>query len=183
MVAMTLKVISTVLPGVLIIEPVIHGDSRGFFLETWRQDQYRELGIQEDFVQDNHSRSGRHVLRGLHLQRKQPQGKLVRVARGSVFDVAADVNPRSATFGKWVGAELSDENLRQFYVPPGYAHGFCVLSEMADFLYKCTAYYDYADETGVRWDDPDIAVNWPVEQPLLSNRDKALPFLKDFLKG
>lgn len=179
---MTLKAIQTILPGVLIIEPVIHGDSRGFFLETWRDDEYHALGIAESFVQDNHSRSSKSVLRGLHLQRKRPQGKLVRVARGSVFDVAVDINPGSPTFMKWVGIELSDENLRQFYVPPGYAHGFCVLSDVADFLYKCTAYYDRADEVGVRWDDPEIAVDWPFKQPLLSDRDKALPLLKDYLR-
>lgn len=177
------RVIETILPGVLIIEPVIHGDSRGFFMETWREDDYRALGIRERFVQDNHSRSGKFVLRGLHLQRQQPQGKLVRVARGSVFDVAVDVNPDSKTFKKWVGVEISDTNLRQFYVPPGYAHGFCVLSDVADFLYKCTAYYDRVDEVGVRWDDPDIAVEWPVKQPTLSERDKLLPFLKDFLRA
>lgn len=180
---MTLRAIQTILPGVLIIEPVIHGDSRGFFLETWRDDEYQALGIRENFVQDNHSRSGKSVLRGLHLQRKQPQGKLVRVARGSVFDVAADINPNSPTFRKWVGVELSDDNLRQFYVPPGYAHGFCVLSEVADFLYKCTAHYDRVDEVGVRWDDPEIAIGWPVKQPVLSERDKMLPFLKDYLNS
>lgn len=178
---MPIKVTETILPGVLILEPVVHGDSRGFFLETWREDQYQELGIREDFVQDNHSRSSRNVLRGLHLQRNKPQGKLVRVARGAVFDVAVDVNRNSPTFGKWVGVELSDENLRQFYVPPGYAHGFCVLSDVADFLYKCTAYYDHTDEVGVRWDDPDIGVQWPIKQPALSNRDKQLPLLRDFL--
>jgi len=178
---MKLRAIETVLPGVLIIEPVIHGDGRGFFLETWRDDEYRAMGVCESFVQDNHSRSGKSVLRGLHLQRKQPQGKLVRVARGCVFDVAVDINPNSPTFRKWVGVELSDDNLRQFYVPPGYAHGFCVISETADFLYKCTAYYNRADEVGVRWDDPEIAVEWPTRQPLLSERDRALPFLKEYL--
>jgi dTDP-4-dehydrorhamnose 3,5-epimerase len=179
---MLVKAIETILPGVLILEPVVHGDNRGFFLETWREDQYQALGIRENFVQDNHSRSGRHVLRGLHFQHNRPQGKLVRVARGSVFDVAVDINRSSPTFRKWVGVELSDENLRQFYVPPGYAHGFCVLSDVADFLYKCTAYYDRADEMGVRWDDPEIGVQWPVKQPALSDRDKQLPLLKDLLK-
>jgi dTDP-4-dehydrorhamnose 3,5-epimerase len=175
---MNIKVTETILPGALIIEPVVYGDSRGFFLETWRLDQYRDLGIKESFVQDNHSRSGKNVLRGLHLQKSNPQGKLVRVARGKVFDVAADINPVSATFGKWVGLELSDENLRQFYVPPGYAHGFCVLSDVADFLYRCTTYYSRDDEMGVRWDDPDLNINWPIKNPSLSEKDKALPFLK-----
>jgi dTDP-4-dehydrorhamnose 3,5-epimerase len=179
---MNVKVIETVLPGALIIEPKVYGDHRGFFLETWREDQYRSLGIKEKFVQDNHSRSAKNVLRGLHLQKKNPQGKLVRVARGSVYDVAADIDPCSPTFGKWVGIELNDENLRQFYVPPGYAHGFCVLSEMADFLYRCTDYYSPADESGVRWDDPELAIPWPVSHPALSDKDKLLPFLKE-LKG
>lgn len=175
---LNIKIIETVLPGALIIEPVIYGDSRGFFLETWRQDQYRDLGIKETFVQDNHSRSGRNVLRGLHLQKNNPQGKLVRIARGAVFDVAADINPKSPTFGKWVGVELNDENLKQFYVPPGYVHGFCVLSDVADFLYRCTEYYDPRDEAGVRWDDPDLAIAWPIKNPSLSEKDKLLPFLK-----
>lgn len=179
---MAVKAIETVLPGVLILEPMVHGDSRGFFLETWREDQYQALGIGENFVQDNHSRSSRAVLRGLHFQQNRPQGKLVRVSRGAVFDVAVDINQDSPTFRKWVGVELSDENLRQFYVPPGYAHGFCVLSDVADFIYKCTAYYDRADEMGVRWDDPEIAVQWPITQPALSERDKQLPLLKDLLK-
>lgn len=169
----------TVLPGVIIIEPTVFGDSRGFFLETWRDDQYRDLGIKETFVQDNHSRSSKHVLRGMHLQKNNPQGKLVRVARGVVFDVAADINPKSPTYGKWVGVELSDENLRQFYVPPGYAHGFCVLSDVADFLYRCSTYYSRNDEMGVRWDDPDLKIDWPITNPSLSEKDKILPSLKE----
>lgn len=176
---MNIKAIKTILPGVLIIEPVVHGDSRGFFLETWRDDQYRDLGMEVSFLQDNHSRSGKNVLRGLHLQRNNPQGKLVRVSRGAVFDVAADINPASPTFGKWVGAELSDENFRQFYVPPGYAHGFCVLSDVVDFLYKCTAYYNRDDEIGVRWDDPDLNITWPIQKPSLSDKDKLLPLLRE----
>jgi dTDP-4-dehydrorhamnose 3,5-epimerase len=176
---MNIKVTDTILPGVLIFEPVVFGDSRGFFLETWRDDQYRNLGIKESFVQDNHSRSSKHVLRGMHLQKSDPQGKLVRVARGVVFDVAADINPKSPTFGKWVGVELSDENFRQFYVPPGYAHGFCVLSDIADFLYRCTTYYNRNDEMGVRWDDPDLNIDWPVNNPSLSEKDKVLPSLKE----
>lgn len=176
---MTARIRETALPGVLVIEPVVHGDSRGFFLETWKDNQYRDFGIRETFVQDNHSRSGKNVLRGVHLQRKNPQGKLVRVARGAVYDVAADINPRSPTFRRWVGVELNDTNLWQLYVPPGYAHGFCVLSDMVDFLYKVTAYYDRADEIGVRWDDPDLAIAWPIQTPLLSERDKMLPLLRD----
>lgn len=173
------KVVETVLPGALIIEPKVFGDSRGFFMETWRADQYREIGIRETFVQDNHSRSARHVLRGMHFQKKNPQGKLVRVTSGVVFDVAVDINPLSPTYRRWVGVELSDSNYRQFYVPPGYAHGFCVLSESADFLYKCTAYYDGSDEGGLRWNDPEIGIDWPVRHPILSEKDSALPLLRD----
>lgn len=172
-----MKVIETVLPGVLILEPKVHGDSRGFFQETWREDSYNNIGI-PTFVQDNHSRSSRGVLRGLHAQRLQPQGKLVRVSRGAVFDVAADINPASPTFGKHVAVELSDENHRQLYIPPGYAHGFCVLSETADFLYKCTMYYQPGDEIGVLWNDTDIAVAWPIAEPQLSDKDKNLPTLR-----
>ena len=173
-----MKVIETVLPGVLILEPKVHGDSRGFFQETWREDSYNNIGI-PTFVQDNHSRSTRGVLRGLHAQRLQPQGKLVRVSRGAVFDVAADINPASPTFGKHVAVELSDENHRQLYIPPGYAHGFCVLSETADFLYKCTDYYQPGDEIGVLWNDADIAVAWPIAEPQLSDKDKNLPTLRE----
>ena len=173
-----MKVIETVLPGVLILEPKVHGDSRGFFQETWRADSYNNIGIPE-FVQDNHSRSVRGVLRGLHAQRLQPQGKLVRVSRGAVFDVAADINPTSPTFGKHVAVELSDSNHRQLYIPPGYAHGFCVLSEDADFLYKCTEYYQPGDEIGVLWNDKDIAIAWPMAEPQLSDKDKNLPTLRE----
>lgn len=172
-----MRVIETILPGVLILEPKVHGDSRGFFQETWREDSYNTIGI-PPFVQDNHSRSSKGVLRGLHAQRLRPQGKLVRVSRGAVFDVAADINPHSPTFGKHVAVELSDENHRQFYVPPGYAHGFCVLSDDADFLYKCTEYYQPGDEIGVLWNDPDIAIPWPVSEPQLSAKDAALPTLQ-----
>lgn len=171
-----MRVIETILPGVLILEPKVHGDHRGFFQETWREDTYNNIGI-PSFVQDNHSRSAKGVLRGLHAQRSQPQGKLVRVSRGTVFDVAVDINPHSATFGKHVGVELSDTNHRQFYVPPGYAHGFCVVSDDADFLYKCTEYYQPGDEIGVLWNDPAIGIQWPISNPLLSAKDEALPTL------
>ena len=179
-----MKVIETQLPGVRIIEPRVHGDSRGFFVETFQAERYRrEAGIELAFVQDNHSRSGRGVLRGMHSQRSRPQGKLVRVARGEVFDVAVDVDPRSATFGKWVGVTLSDENCRQFWVPPGYAHGFVVLSEIADFEYKCTDYYDPGDEIGVMWNDPDVGIDWPLQNPLLSAKDQKLPSLAQLKAG
>lgn len=171
-----MRVIETVLPGVLILEPKVHGDSRGFFQETWRADTYNNIGI-PPFVQDNHSRSSKGVLRGLHAQRLRPQGKLVRVSRGTVFDVAVDINPHSSTFGQHVAVELSDSNHRQFYIPPGYAHGFCVVSDDADFLYKCTEYYQPGDEIGVLWNDPAIGIQWPITHPLLSAKDEALPTL------
>jgi dTDP-4-dehydrorhamnose 3,5-epimerase len=173
-----LKVIETRLPGVLIIEPVVHGDARGFFVESFQVDRYRrEAGIDLPFVQDNHSRSARGVLRGLHAQNPYAQGKLVRVATGSVFDVAVDIDPRSATFGQWVGVELSDTNHRQIWVPPGYAHGFQVLSELADFEYKCTDLYHPETEVGVIWNDPDIGIEWPGSDPRLSAKDLKLPTL------
>lgn len=173
-----MKVIPTHLDGVVIIEPEVFGDERGFFLETFQQQRYVDAGIEHPFVQDNHSRSGRGVLRGLHAQRDKPQGKLVRVARGAVFDVAVDINPHSTTFAQWVGVELSDSNHRQLWVPPGYAHGFVVLSEVADFEYKCTDFYDASDEIGVRWDDPDIGIDWPIKTPRLSEKDSQLPLLE-----
>lgn len=179
-----LVVHETALPGVLILEPRMFGDARGFFLESFQRERYRELaGIEAEFVQDNHSRSCHGVLRGLHAQRRRPQGKLVRVSRGCVFDVVVDIDPGSPTFGGWVGVELSDENHRQCWVPPGYAHGFLVLSEIADFEYKCTEYYDPADEIGVLWNDPDIGIEWPLGDPLLSAKDAALPRLAALAGG
>jgi len=175
------KVTETKLPGVRIIDPKIHGDERGFFLETFHQDRYRlEAGIDLPFVQDNHSRSSRGVLRGLHAQRRHPQGKLVRVTRGEVFDVAVDIAPASPTFGRWVGVILSDVNHRQLWVPPGYAHGFVVLSEVADFVYRCTEYYRPDDEIGLLWNDPQVGIEWPIEAPRLAARDLALPPLSSF---
>ena len=176
-----MKVIETTLAGVLIIEPRVFGDARGFFLETFSETRYAEYGIPPQgcrFVQDNHSRSRRGVLRGLHYQIRQPQGKLVRVATGSVYDVVADVHPESSTFGQWVGIELSEHNHRQLWVPPGYAHGFCVLSEIADFEYKCTAPYNPHDEGGIVWNDAGLAITWPIDQPLVSEKDALLPTLK-----
>lgn len=178
-----MKVIETKLPGVLIIEPKAFGDHRGFFLETFQVERYREHGIDLPFVQDNHSRSARGVLRGLHFQRKRPQGKLVSVSRGAVYDVAVDIDPQSATCGQFVGVELNDENHRQLWVPPGYAHGFCVLSEVADFQYKCTDYYQPEDEGGLLWNDPDVGIPWPVAEPQLSAKDQLNPRLRDLLSG
>lgn len=179
-----MNVIETDLPGVVIVEPRVFGDPRGFFLETWHQARFAaHPQLPRTFVQDNHSRSIRGVLRGMHLQVRHPQGKLVRVSRGCTFDVAADVDPTSRTFGRWVGVELSDVNHRQLYIPPGYAHGFCVLSEFADFEYKCTQFYHPEDERGIAWNDEQLAIDWPIKHPTLSNRDAANPTLHEFLKS
>ncbi|WLQ15472.1 dTDP-4-dehydrorhamnose 3,5-epimerase [Hahella aquimaris] len=179
-----MKVIHTKLSGVVIIEPKVFGDHRGFFIETYQAARYRdEAGIDLEFVQDNHSRSGRGVLRGLHFQKTKPQGKLVRVTQGEVFDVAVDLRKGSPTYGQWEGVILSGENHLQFYVPPGFAHGFCVLSDTADFQYKCTDYYDPSDEGGLIWNDPDVGVAWPIESPNLSQKDLALPTLRDIGGG
>jgi dTDP-4-dehydrorhamnose 3,5-epimerase len=172
-----LQAIPTALPGVLILEPRVFGDERGFFLESFNQQAFdAAVGQHVAFVQDNHSRSARGVLRGLHFQKPpHAQGKLVRVVQGRVFDVAADVDPASPTFGRWVGVELSETNHRQLWIPPGYAHGFLVLSDSADFLYKTTAYYAPQHEGGVRWDDPRLAIAWPLQgtEPTLSGKDAA----------
>jgi dTDP-4-dehydrorhamnose 3,5-epimerase len=167
------------LPGVLLLEPKVYGDERGFFLETWQARRYAEAGVPERFVQDNLSRSGKNVLRGLHYQIRRPQGKLVSVIEGEVFDVAADVDPGSETFGRWLGARLSGDNKRQLYVPPGYAHGFCVLSDSTFFIYKCTDYYAPDLERGVRWDDPRLAIDWPVDTPIVNERDAGWPTLEE----
>lgn len=175
-----MNLIKAKLPGVVIIEPKVFGDDRGFFLESYQKEKYQAAGIPLEFVQDNHSRSGKNVLRGLHFQRKKPQGKLVRVTAGEVYDVAVDINPESETFGEYVGVVLSGTNHKQLYVPPGYAHGFCVMSETADFQYKCTDYYDPSDEGGIIWNDPDVAIKWPVNKPSLSEKDKVNQTLKDY---
>ncbi len=176
----SVKFLQTDLPGVMVVEPDVHRDARGFFLETFHARRYREGGIPYDFVQDNHSRSVRDTLRGLHAQRTRPQGKLVRALRGEIFDVAVDIRPGSKTFGGWTAAVLSEENFRQMFVPPGFAHGFCVLSDLAEIEYKCTDFYDRSDEIGVLWDSAGI--DWPVKEPLLSAKDAALPRLED-LRG
>ena len=172
-----MKITTTALPGVLIIEPKAFGDARGFFLETFQSERYARAGITQPFVQDNHSRSQRGVLRGLHLQRSRPQGKLVSVSRGSVFDVAVDINPQSATFGEHVGIELNDDNHLQLWIPAGYAHGFCVLSDEAEFAYKVTANYAHGDEYSLAWNDETLAIPWPIESPLLSPKDADAPKL------
>ena len=174
-----MKVIETGLPGVLLLEPRVFGDERGFFLETYHQMRYQEAGIVHHFVQDNHSRSRQGVLRGLHYQLIQPQAKLVWVARGQLFDVAVDIRRGSPTFGRWVGCILDDHSLRQFYIPPGFAHGFCVLSEEADFVYKCTDYYHPQSEFGIAWNDPDIGIEWPMLKVMLSEKDAGNPRLAE----
>lgn len=173
-----MRVEETGLPGVVVIEPTIHGDHRGFFVETFRESILQAAGVPTRFVQENHSRSSKGVLRGLHYQLRCPQGKLVRVARGAVFDVAVDVRKGSPHFGKWYGTILDEESMRMMYVPPGFAHGFVVLSDCADFLYKCTDYYDPDSEQGVSWDDPDIGIEWPITDVKLSNKDLRHPLLK-----
>ena len=178
-----MNVVETQLPGLLIIEPKVFGDHRGFFKETFQIERYQEAGIDLSFVQDNHSRSQRGVLRGLHWQKTRPQGKLVSCSLGAVFDVAVDVDQNSPTFGTYVGVELSAENHRQLWIPPGYAHGFCVLSETADFQYKCTDLYIPEDEGGLIWNDPELGIQWPIESPSLSEKDLALPTLDEIRRG
>ncbi|HWE23427.1 MAG TPA: dTDP-4-dehydrorhamnose 3,5-epimerase [Myxococcales bacterium] len=174
-----MRVLPTQLPGVVVVEPDVFRDARGYFLETFHQQRYREAGISCSFVQENQSRSVRGTLRGMHAQLRKPQGKLVRVLQGEIFDVAVDVRPGSATFGKWTAERLSAESFRQMFVPPGFAHGFCVLSEFAEVAYSCTELYDRSDEIGFRWNDPAVGINWPIDRPLLSEKDAALPTLAE----
>ncbi|GKV82495.1 dTDP-4-dehydrorhamnose 3,5-epimerase [Pectobacterium carotovorum subsp. carotovorum] len=178
-----MQVIDTAIHGAKIVQPKVFGDARGFFLETFEKRRYQEmLDIDLDFVQDNHSRSTKSVLRGLHFQKTNPQGKLVRVVRGEVFDVAVDIRQDSPTYGKWHGVTLSEENKTQFWLPPGLAHGFVVLSDIADFEYKCTDYYDPSDEGCLLWNDPDLSIEWPISTPQLSEKDKLGKLLKDLAK-
>lgn len=169
----------TKLDGVIIVEPDVHRDDRGFFLETYHAGKYEEAGIALPFVQDNHSRSVKGTLRGLHAQWRRPQGKLVRVLEGAIFDVAADMRVGSPTHGEWVAVELSSDNFKQIYVPPGFLHGFVVVSDVAEVEYKCTDLYDPGGEVGVRWDDPAIGIEWPLAEPLLSGKDAQAPMLAD----
>jgi len=171
------RVEQTSIPGVLIIEPDVHRDGRGYFVETYRADKYLQAGIADAFVQDNQSRSAGGILRGLHLQLKQPQGKLIRVIEGEIYDIAVDVRRGSATFGQWLAVTLSGENFRQCYIPPGFAHGFYVVSAVADVEYKCTDVYDPTGELGIAWNDPALAIPWPNPAPILSARDQNHPTL------
>lgn len=175
--------IETDLPGVLVFEPVMHGDERGFFMETWNHARYSEAGLDVVFRQSNLSSSASGVLRGLHYQWPNPQGKLVSVLTGKVFDVAVDIRVGSATFGQWVGETLSGDNHRQLYVPEGFAHGFCVLSDSAIFSYQCTRVYEPENDRVVRWDDPQIGIKWPITAPQLSDKDRAAPLLADLAQS
>ena len=174
-----MKVIETDLPGVLIIEPKVLLDARGFFVETYQKERYQSMGITPEFVQDNVSFSAKDVLRGVHSQNPHPQGKLVQVLQGAVWDVAVDIRRNSSHFGRWTAVTLTSETKNQFYIPPGFAHGFCVLSETALFAYKCTDFYFPGNEVGFRWDDPEVGIKWPVAAPLLSPKDIALPLLRE----
>lgn len=174
-----MKIHDTDLPGVLLIEPDVFGDARGSFMESWTERRYAQAGIDASFVQDNVSRSKAGVLRGLHLQHPHAQGKLIQVLAGEVFDVAVDLRVDSPMFGQWYGATLSAENARQLWIPAGFAHGFCVVCDEATFLYKCTDYYVPQSEIGVIWNDPDVAIKWPVDEPIVSEKDNALPRLSE----
>jgi dTDP-4-dehydrorhamnose 3,5-epimerase len=173
------KFVPAEIPGVIIVEPDVHTDVRGFFLETYHAEKYRTGGIVDVFVQDNHSRSAGGTIRGLHLQFRRPQGKLIHVIEGSIFDVAVDVRRGSPTFGKWVGVTLSADNFKQCYIPKGFAHGFAVTSPIAQVEYKCTDVYDASSEIGIAWNDPDLGITWPIADPVLSERDKRHPRLAD----
>lgn len=174
-----MNISTTKLPGVLLIEPKVFQDDRGFFLESYNKERYQEAGIKYEFVQDNHSKSAQNVLRGLHFQINTPQGKLVRVTEGVIYDVIADINPHSDSYGEYIGIELDAQKHNQIYIPPGYAHGFCVLTPTAQFNYKCTDYYNPADEGGVMWNDPLLDINWPINVPILSAKDKLYQPLKN----
>jgi dTDP-4-dehydrorhamnose 3,5-epimerase len=171
--------LETQLDGVVLIESEVHGDERGFLVETFRDDGWRELGVGVEFVQENHSRSGRGILRGLHFQTRPGQAKLVRCIRGRIWDVAVDLRHDSPTYRRWEGYELDDELHRQLFVPAGFGHGFCVLSDQADVAYKLSSYYDPATEAGIAWDDPDVGVEWPISDPILSQRDRTAPRLAE----
>ncbi len=171
--------LETQLDGVVLIEPEVHGDERGFLVETFRDDGWRELGVEVEFVQENHSRSGRGILRGLHFQTRPGQAKLVRCLRGLIWDVAVDLRRDSPTHRRWEGYELDDARHRQLFVPAGFGHGFCVLSDQADVAYKLSSYYDPTTEAGIAWDDPDVRVEWPISEPILSERDRTAPRLAE----
>jgi len=173
-----MKIVKTPIPDLLLIEPRVFADERGFFLETFRRRGFEDQGIGLEFVQDNHSRSRKGVLRGLHFQKNYPQGKLIYVISGAIFDVALDIRRESPSFGLWHGAVLSDENHHQLWIPPGFAHGFCVMSEKVDLVYKCTDYYHPEDEGGIIWNDPELKIEWPIANPIVSEKDSKNPTLR-----
>lgn len=175
-----MEVTHTSLAGCIIIKPRVFGDDRGFFMETFQSEKYKKIGIDLDFVQDNRSRSTKNVLRGLHFQKTKPQGKLVTVTSGEVLDVAVDLRPDSPTFGQYESVILNEDNKLQFYVPPGFAHGFCVLSDVADFQYKCTDFYDPSDEGGIIWNDETLNIDWKIEKPIISSKDSLQETFKSF---
>ena len=178
-----MEVVKTPIEGVLLIKPQVFGDQRGYFVETWQKERYEAAGINLPFVQDNHSKSTKGILRGLHFQKQHPQGKLVMVSLAVLFDVAVDIRKGSPTFGKWFGAILNQENQNQLWIPPGMAHGFVVLSDVAHFHYKCTDFYHPGDEGSIRWNDPTIGIDWPYKkEPVLSAKDQIAPFFKDALE-
>lgn len=174
-----MKIVAQPMVGALIIEPKLFGDERGFFLENFHKQRYAEHGVVEEFVQDNHSRSAKNILRGLHFTKNHPQAQILTVMRGRIFDVVVDIRKSSSTFGKWFGTELSDEGPRQIYMAHGFAHGFCVLSDYADLHYKVSRLYDPHDEGGLRWNDPKVGINWPIDAPIVSERDCQHPLLED----
>jgi dTDP-4-dehydrorhamnose 3,5-epimerase len=174
-----MNVVTTTLEGIVIIEPEVFDDSRGYFMETYQVDRYHNAGFQESFVQDNLSFSTKGTLRGLHFQMQRPQAKLVQAVTGEIFDVVVDIRPGSATFGQWAGVRLSEQNKRQVFIPAGFAHGFCVLSPTAHFLYKCTEIYDPDDEGGIIWSDPSIGIAWPIGEPIISEKDRRFPPLDE----
>ncbi|MGA8807971.1 MAG: dTDP-4-dehydrorhamnose 3,5-epimerase [Thermoanaerobaculia bacterium] len=174
-----MNISETTLPGVLLIEPKVFGDDRGFFMETYRVDAFRDIGISDAFVQDNHSRSARGVLRGLHYQEPNAQGKLVRCTRGAIFDVAVDIRRGSPSFARWFGLELSEANKLMLWIPPGFAHGFCALEDDSDLVYKCTKLYDKASDQSILWNDPEIGIEWPIAKPVLSDKDSNAPRLNE----
>jgi dTDP-4-dehydrorhamnose 3,5-epimerase len=173
-----MKIAKTPIPDLLLIQPRVFADERGFFLETFRRRGFEDQGIGQEFVQDNHSRSRKGVLRGLHFQKNHPQGKLIYVISGAIFDVALDLRRESPSFGRWHGAVLSDENHHQLWIPPGFAHGFCVISEQVDLVYKCTDYYHPEDEGGIIWNDPELKIEWPIANPIVSEKDSKNPTLR-----
>lgn len=178
-----MRFLPTKLAGVVRIEPFVHKDPRGFFFEAYHKQKFKEAGIPVEFVQSNHSQSVKRTLRGLHAQLKKPQGKLIRVLKGEIFDVAVDIRENSPTFGRWEGFTLSQHNFTQLYVPPGFAHGFCVLSDVAEVEYMCTDFYDPMDEASILWNDPDIGIRWPIKNPILSDRDRDAKRLREFVSG